>query len=531
VVAAGISLALAASLALANALGAKPGRPATVVGVLVGLTGFLGSATQLLRDKLAGVPRWQRTAYAAAIGGVFLGGVLVLLRFQAPPPPLYRLTGPQDVAVVGFKDHGAGQDQRLLDDVSETFAQALGKALPEGTAVRDYATEYTLPLTDLLHGDHQHLDSRTRKFVGQSNAGILLGGIVTAGSAGQIEVRPAVYVRADQVRDAPELAGWYTGRAIHADQSLGLAHSRAALVSDLVRQASGLTEFTSALDAWRSGRVTEAVATFARLLPPAATSELDAGSGFVSPDLVHLFRGHALEQRVIDGQAASRSQLEAAGAEYRAIPAHSPIRLRAQLSLAGNTYLRAVTATDCAPGVLRDSDIDGVPSTLRRLAADPSFTPLGRLTATVNLAQVEYCRINARLTQDDGTIDAAVRRVRAARPGVGVRELKALAISITAWRDADRNRLQGAISLIRQALALESHFVRRALWQEWLAIWAFDRCDLATGDQASRDSLDERRNAFRTGATSRQDYEESRKRLEQQMSEARTRCGSRSPAQ
>ncbi|WP_159049725.1 hypothetical protein [Streptomyces sp. NRRL WC-3618] len=529
VVVAGISLALAASLTLANALGAKPGRAATLIGVLVGLTGFLGSVTQLLRDKLTEVPRWQRATYAVVIGCVFAGGVVVLLRFQAPPPPLYRLTGPQDVAVVGFKNRGSGQEQQLLDDVSSTFAQALSKALPQGTVVHDYATQYELPLTELLHGDHRRLDSRTRKFVGQSNAAILVGGIVTPGSGGQINVHPAVYVRADQVPDAPELAGWYTSAPVPADQSLGLAHSRGALVAELVRQASGLAQFTSALDAWHSGRTTEAVAGFARLLSGKGTSDLDSGTGFVTSDLVHLFRGHALEQTTVNGQAASRSVLEAAGADYRAIPADSPIRRRAQLSLASNVYLRAETATECAPGALRDSDIAGVTSTLRRLMSDANFTTLGRLKAAVNLAQVEYCRINAGLTSDDGTIDALVRRVRAAGPGVGVRELKALAASIAAQREADRGQLEAAISGIRQALALESHFVLRAQWLGWLAAWAFAQCHLVTGDQAARDSLDQLRNAFRTGAASRQDYEAGRKYLDQQRNQAHTQCGSGSP--
>ncbi|MFF1306152.1 hypothetical protein [Streptomyces sp. NPDC058307] len=427
--------------------------------------------------------------------------------------------------MVGFKDRGSGQDQQLLDDVSSTFA----RALPKGTVVHDYATEYELPLSELLHGDHRRLDSRTRKFVVQSNAAILVGGIVSPGSGGQINVRPAVYVRADQVPDAPELVGWYTSQPVPADQSLGLAHSRNALVAELVRQASGLAQFTSALDAWQSGRTTEAVAGFARLLPGKGTSDLDSGTGFVTSDLVHLFRGHALEQTTVNGQEASRSALEAAGADYRAIPADSPIWLRAQLSLAGNIYLRAETATDCAPGALRDSDIAGVTSTLRRLMSDAKFTTLGRLKAAVNLAQVEYCRINAGLTSDDGTVDAVVRRVRAAGPGVGVRELKALAASIAAQREADRGRLDAAISGMRQALVLESRFVVRAQWLAWLAAWAFERCDPVTGDQAARDSLDQMRNAIRTGAASRQGYEADRKFLDRRKNQARARCGSGSP--
>lgn len=526
---AGISLALAGSLAVAGTLGARPGRVATFVGVLVGVTGFLGSVSQLLRDRFAGVSARKRAALAGGIGCLFVGAVLVLLRFQAPPPPLYRLTGPQDVAVVGFKDQGSGQDGRVLDDVSATFAQDLLKALPAGMAVRDYAREYALPLAELLHRDHRHLDTRTRKFVGQSNAAILVGGIVMGGPAGQTTVRPAVYVRADHVPDAPELAGWYTGDPVATVAGLASAHSRAALVTDMVAQAKGLALFTDALDAWHDGDAAQAGRTLARLLPGGSgTVALDAGSGFVSPDLVHLFRGHALEQAALDGQDVSPSTLNAAGAEYRAIPVDSPIGLRAQLSLAGNTYLRALGSSGCDPGTARGADLAAVSSTLRRLAADPDFSSLGRLKATVNLAQVEYCRVAAELTSDDGTIGRAVRRVRAARPGVGVPELQAIAASIAAQREADRGRLEAAISDIRQALALEGHFVRRFMWQEWLAIWALERCDLTTGAQGLRDSLGDLRNAVRTGAAAWKQYEASRKDFAQQMSEARARCGPRS---
>jgi hypothetical protein len=142
---------------------------------------------------------------------------------------------------------------------------------------------------------------------------------------------------------------------------------------------------------------------------------------------------------------------------------------------------------------------------------------------------VESCRVTAGLTTDDGTIDRAVRRVRAARPGVGVGELQAIAASIAAQREADHERLGGAISDIRQALALEGHFARRALWQGWLADWALERCDLATGVQAARDSLAELRGAVRTGAADRKQYEASRKDFDQQISEARAACGQRSP--
>ncbi|MDQ0937308.1 hypothetical protein [Streptomyces turgidiscabies] len=529
---AGVSLALAGSLALARELGARPGKMAIAIGVLVGVTGFLGSVTQLARDRFAEVATWKRVAFSAGIGCVFVVTVFVLLRYQAPPPPLYRLTGPQDVAVVGFKDQGSGQDRRILNDVSASFTHDLGKNLPAGTAARDYAKEFALPLTELLHHDHPHLDARTRTFVDQSNAAIAVGGIVQGGPAGQVSVRPAVYVRPDHVTDAPEIAGWYTGSPINTVDGLASAHSRAALVADLVTQARRLAQFTDALDAWQAGESAQAERTLARLLPGGRkASALDSGSGFVSPDLVHLFRGHALEQAALNGQAVANSALEAARAEYQAIPADSPIRLRAQLSLAGNTYERALgPEASCAPGTVRAADMAAASSTLRRLAADTTFTRIGRLKATVNLAQVEYCRLTAGLTSDAGTVDRAVRRVREAPPGVGVRGLQAIAISIAAQREYGRGKVAAAISEIRQALALEAHFTTRAQWQTFLAYWSLDRCDLATGAQAARDSLRELHNAVLAGTATQKAYEASRQYLDQLLSDARASCGSRSPS-
>ncbi|WP_327180497.1 hypothetical protein [Streptomyces sp. NBC_01334] len=523
---AGISLALAASLALASALGARPGRVATFVGVLVGVSGFLGSVSQLLRDKFVGVPRWKRAAFAGGIAGIFVGTVVALLSFQAPPPPPHRLTGPRDVAVVGFKGNGPGQNQRVLDDVSATFAHDLSKVLKD-TTVRDYATQYSLPLAELLHRDHHGLETRTRKFVDQSNAAILLGGIVTSGDAGQTLVRPAVYVRADQVVDAPELAGWYTGDPLPMDAGWQSAYSRRAMVSELVQRARGLAEFTYALDAWRQGNATQADRALARLLPGGGSPTSESGTGFVTPDLVRLFRGHTLEDiAVTDPQNIRRSALDAARAEYLAISGSSPIRLRGQISLAYNTYLRALGRhPSCAPGTVRAAELAKASAAFRRLADDPAFTRLGRLKASVDLAQVENCRVSAGLVADDGTIDRALRRVRDARRTEGVKELVAFAASVAAQHEAMYERYGAAISDLRQALALEARFAVRALWEAQLAVLALAQCDFATAATAHQESLRQLDRAITTGTAPQQRYDTYRTDYEHQLSKAHATCG------
>ncbi|MEU1519101.1 hypothetical protein ABZ490_44395 [Streptomyces sp. NPDC005811] len=523
---AGISLSLAASLALASALGARPGRAATFVGVLVGVSGFLGSVSQLLRDRLVGVPRWKRVAFATGIVGIFIGAVVLLLSFQAPPPPLHRLTGPRDVAVVGFKGNGPGQDQRVLDDVSATFAHELSKVLQD-TTVRDYAAEYSLPLTELLHHDHHGLDTRTKKFIDQSNAAILLGGIVTSGDAGQTLVRPAVYVRPDQVVDAPELAGWYIGGPLPMDAGWQSAYSRRAMVSELVQRARGLADFTSALDAWRQGNAVQADRALARLLPGGGSPTSESGTGFVTPDLVHLFRGHTLEDvAVTDPENVRRSELDAARAEYLAIADSSPIRLRAQISLAYNTYLQALGQhPSCAPGTVRAAELAEAAAAFRRLADDPAFTSLGRLKASFDLAQVEFCRVSAELVTDDGTIDRALRRVREARRTEGVKELVALAASVAAQHEVMYERYDAAISYLRQALALEARFALRALWEAELAGFALAQCDFATAATAHQESLRQLNSAIRAGTAPKERYETYRTDYEHQLSEAHATCG------
>jgi hypothetical protein len=211
-----------------------------------------------------------------------------------------------------------------------------------------------------------------------------------------------------------------------------------------------------------------------RLLPRDGHEELEEGSDFVSPDLVRLFRGHALEQVALgDPAAVQQSTLEAARAEYEGIQPKSPIRFRARLSLAGNTYLRALgAAPSCRPGTVHSRDLEEASSTLRSLSDDRAFTEIGRLKALVNLAQVEHCRVTAGLVADDGTVERAVQRVRASQDGVAVKELQALAASIAAERLASRGDLDAAISTIKAAIALEPSSLKQALWRGRLASWS-----------------------------------------------------------
>lgn len=122
------------------------------------------------------------------------------------------------------------------------------------------------------------------------------------------------------------------------------------------------------------------------------------------------------------------------------------------------------------------------------LAEDREFTELGRLKATVNLAQVENCRISAKLVRDDGRVERAVAAVRAAPDITGSAELHALAESIAAVHAAGQGDLTAAIRHIQAAVEHRRNPIQR-VWHGLLARWSLARCDLQTGRRAQQDTL------------------------------------------
>ncbi|MFF5703668.1 hypothetical protein ACFY7H_14330 [Streptomyces sp. NPDC012794] len=480
-------------------------------------------------------PAMSRRARRLSVAGlaVFLlacTALVVVFRPRPPPADLARLPGTQGVAVVGFAGVGPGHDQRVLDDVSEAFtATLLEGRLPEGGTARDYA-RITSPPLEVLAGtgrDRRKLDDWTAGFVDETNAGIVVGGLVSADAAGQIGLRPAVYVRAAQVLDAPELAGWYLSGPIRLDQDWNSDTGRRHVIAELARRTRGLAGFTHALDLWRAGRVADARRELDRLLAPAADGTRDDGSEFVTADLVRLFRGHALEQIAVGLPAAGRAPyFEAARADYRAIAPDGPIALRARLSLAGARYQLALgPKPGCLPGTVDAEALAAASAELRALAADDAFTETGRLRASVNLAQVELCRVTARLVRDDGTIERAVTRVRSAQGGgAAVEELRVLATSIAAVHAYGRGDLAGAVATMKEAVAKERGFARRGLWQALAAGWEFRGGDLAAGCADLREALGQLRDARAKGEITAQRYEEIEDALRQQATAAKAPC-------
>ncbi|MFH7595761.1 hypothetical protein WDV06_11750 [Streptomyces racemochromogenes] len=512
------------ALLVVEKLGSSLSPVPLVLTVLAALAGYVLAVRALVGERFGQHPRRYRTLVWMVAGVLFVGSVVVLFAFRPPPPPLTRMSGARDVAVVGFAAGGGRQDQRVLDDVAETFAHDMAARIPTATAVRSYAGEAQLPLTQLADTHRGTLERKTARFADETNAEVVVGGLVSEDRSGQSTLRPAVYVRADQIPDSPEITGWVLGSPILVAQGWESARARSQLTAELSRRIGALARFVDALDTWRNGSPREAARTLAGLLD--AERQDDTGS-FVPPDLVRLFHGHALEAQALDESGPGKEKLLAAArADYLAIGPDSPAGRRAALSLQLNTYRQALgSASSCKPGTVRAADLAQASKALRDLAADPGVTELGRIKATVNLSQVEECRIRARLVKDDGTVERAAATVRAAQDLTGSADLRALAESIAATHAADRGDLAGAVDHIRDAIAHGRDPVQRSVWHGLLASWSLKRCDLATGRRAWQDALTQLAAAERAGRADSARLRQYEQISSTELRRAEERCG------
>ncbi|WP_052863788.1 S1 family peptidase [Streptomyces niger] len=455
-------------------------------------------------------------------------GVSLVIAYTIPPeaPPIHRMSGLPNAGVVSFEGRGDEQDPQVLDDVATSFTRALRRTL-KGTEVHGYVSDVRLPLSGLTGSDRRQLDNRTSDFVRRSNAALVISALVNTDTTGQTKVTPAIYVRPDQVPDAPELSGWYAGGDIVMDAGWESSTGRNAVVSQLVARTRGLAEFVTALDLWRNGRGNEAAEKFDRLLRDDDSAGRSLNKQFVGSDLLHLFRGHALEQMALGENAAGwKAALTAARADYEAVPRGSPIHRRARLSLAGNTYLTSVgPAPTCRVKTVQPAGLKTAAASLQRLASDAAFTDIGRLKASVNLAQVKQCLITAGLTPDDGSVDRLTARVRAARHVDGGQPLRALAASVAATHSAAEGELAEAVMTMKEALKDERRFATRALWEGLLASWSYRLCAVADGDGAQRRSISQLEAAVSSGEVPARKLTEYHAVFDDERSAAHARCG------
>lgn len=513
-----------------EALGFQPGPVGRFLLVLtpwVTFAIFLHRGVEELWPGLSGKDR-VRIRLGVALVAILLLGLAFIFRDTAGPP-IKRMAGTSDVAVVGFAYRDRG-DESLLDDLAANLAEALRESDEDGE-VLSYADAVNAPLQLLGSQDHDALDQWTTEFADETNAEIVIGGIVEILPSGQISISPAVFVRADTVPDAPELAGWYQSEKLLSDQDLGSPRGRQRVLSDLVSLTQNLTTFTAALDTWRAGDATGAERGLRQLLSGSeGGASPTPGPSFVSDDLVRLFHGHSLQQIALSRDGNERQQgLEQARREYEAITSNSSQAGRAELSLANNLYLQSY-GNSCSPGSVRSDALHDAAGSLSGLSSSTTLTELGRDKALVNLAQVTQCLITSHSIVDDGSMEnilALLRQRDVAATGSLAKvqkETTALATSILAQRRAQQGRLDEAIALLDEALTLDSRFDHQGLWLGLKAVWSLHRCDEGIAENTWRESLRQFGEAVRSGQVSDGFVQDFRVAYEAEATVTRQRC-------
>ncbi|MER6314356.1 hypothetical protein ABT237_11365 [Streptomyces sp. NPDC001581] len=511
--------------------------------LLASLAGYAVAVDKVVQERLGESRRRTRMLVWLAAAVLFLGSVTVFFLLRPPPPPLARMVGARDVAVAGFAAADDKLDQQTLDDLAAEFAREMKRQLRPSAEVRSYAADAALPLTELRNylddselerktaarasdvralewktavraSDVSELEQKTADFAEMTNAEIVVAGLAVAEpGGGQTRLWPAVYIRSDRVTNLPELEGWYVGESPIILTGWNEPQERDQLHAQLTQEVGALAKFLEALGAWRKGNPAEAEQILDGLLDPKQQGD---GNSFVPSDLALLFHGAAAEQQAPAQMGPSRTKfLETARKDYERImdpgtedtPTSRPskraaaARARAAISLQVNAYRRAIDPMKlCQPETVKAAELAQVSQSLKALADNQSLNDLGRLKAVVNRAQVEECRILARLVTDDGAaVKEALKKLSDARDVTGAAELRAFAESIAANHEYRSGDKPAAIKHIRAAIKDGRDPSQRAIWHGLLARWSLERCDLQTGRTARQDALDQYDAAKRRG--------------------------------
>ena len=463
----------------------------TCLLVATGAIAVVASLNRLTRETLpAARPATRRlvVAGAALAGALLLGGLLLL---RDPFANLPRLTGAQDIAVLGFvRPDGSRTDQ--LNAISTDLADAVDDKLAS-SQVASYAGLTDPPLELLGAVEPEELESWTSEFVGKSGAEIVIAGVIDDVSGLQVRAQPAVWVRPELIPEAPELVGWILGTSAPLTGGLSSQVAREQLLDAYLSDAVALASFVGALDMWRAGNPQEAQETLGKLL--AASESSPSSSKLLSPDILHLFRGHALQVSAIRGPVALRGDaLDMAAADYAAIDSSSPLEARARLSAATNDYLRSVGEL-CRQDTVDADRLASATSQLDSLRLEERLSGVGRLTAEVNFSRARRCLDIAAGTPPAAALRESLTRVRNVPENTGdvtlpiIRSLKSLGRSIEAEISEEDGDLNSAVSLMREAIHLSNDAVDRGRWWGFVAIWSGKLCALDEARAARTEAL------------------------------------------
>jgi tetratricopeptide (TPR) repeat protein len=463
----------------------------TCLLVATGAIALVASLNRLVRETLPDArPATRRLVVAgsAAAGAVLLGGLLLL---RDPFANLPQLTGTQDIAVLGFV-RPDGSHTAQLDAVSTDLADGIENEIAR-SQVASYAGLTKPPLELLRDPEPDQLESWTSDFVDNTGAEIVIAGIIDDVSGIQVRAQPAIWVRPGLIPEAPELVGWIVGTSAPLTGGLSSQVARDQLVDAYLSDAVALASFVSALDNWRAGNPEEAQETLDELLQSAEGSTSEGT--LLSADMLHLFRGHALQMSATRGPVEQRADmLDEAAADYAAIDSSSPLNVRAQLSAATNDYLRSVGDL-CRRDTVDANRLDSAAFRLDALRVDERLTDVGRLTAEVNFSRARRCLDQAAGTTPAAALRQSLNRVRNTPDKTGdvtgpiISSLKSLSRSMEAEISMEEGDLETAITLMSEAIDLSGDAVDRWRWWGFIALWNGELCALNEARAARTEAM------------------------------------------
>src|SRR4051794_28815302 len=209
------------------AVGVGTGLLVTALVLLVDGVAFLAFVRQTMDKDLRSVGRRRRRLY---VGGVVLFCVIVVAVgvVTRPVKPVARLTGTQDIGIVGFSVADDAQ-QQTFDDVAAALRGRLEEMVDD--SVHDYTGEVEADLDGLTsQSGRARLGAWAQGFVRRTSAELVLGGYAQARPDGQTLLDLAIYVSPALIADAPELVGWYLLDEIRVDRGLSSAQARRSLL-------------------------------------------------------------------------------------------------------------------------------------------------------------------------------------------------------------------------------------------------------------------------------------------------------------
>ena len=382
----------------------------TLGGIFGGTPGFLGPLVALTGSVLTLFQKLTDLSVRTAL--VILGLAVVAVPLVAwassrwAPSTQVVLDGDLTVAFVPLSvdADGVGDDAELGEQLAQGLQRELvadaepvlaAASLSFGTEVLGRAP---------FAGDAETQSRQAEELAQRTHADFVVAGHVEVAPVGTT-ITPQLYVAADRVPDAPELAGWYDGAALRRAADLRSdPNALAEVYRELGGSVSALVQVGLALQELATGDASESER---RLEAVVAAGHF----GVVSEELTSLFLGNASGAAACAGGRCTSEGLDQASEAYVRALELAPASMRPQVGLAEVALQRGQRR--CTPGeppvetLLREAE-----AAFRRVADEGEG--LSQAKAKLGLARAQACRVLAGATTDGAVVDAMATELTSA---------------------------------------------------------------------------------------------------------------------